>query len=157
MNVSCWVIGKTHPAYLEEGTSIFEKRLKRYFPFSIETIPDIRKGGKLPPKQLKEREGEAVLARLSPQDYLILLDENGKTYTSNRFSKVLERLLQRSNRRLIFLIGGAYGVSDALFERADEQLALSKMTFSHQMIRLFLLEQLYRGMSILHNEPYHND
>ncbi len=157
MKVTLWIIGKTTDAYLETGIAVYAQRLKHYLPFSIEVVPDVRQGSKLPPEQLKEREAEAVLDRLKKEDVLILLDERGQTFTSEAFARFLEQRLNTSGKRLIFLIGGAYGFADALYARANGQVALSAMTFSHQMVRLFFVEQLYRAMTILRNEPYHNN
>ena len=157
MKVELWQIGKTAFSYLEEGMKIYESRIGRYLPFSIDTLPDIKNAQNLSPELLKTREGEAVLARLKPGDYLALLDERGKAFTSVEWAHFLEKELMMPHKRMIYLIGGAYGFSPEVYERADAKIALSKMTFSHQMIRLFFLEQLYRGMSILRNEPYHNE
>ncbi|GJM32495.1 MAG: ribosomal RNA large subunit methyltransferase H [Saprospiraceae bacterium] len=156
MKVSLWLIGKTNESYLDTGISIFQKRLERYLPFNIETWPDVKNAAKFSPQLLKEKEGEMILDKLKKEDFLILLDEKGKMYSSEDFAKHLEQLLQRSHRRLIFLVGGAYGFSNPLYERANAKIALSKMTFSHQMVRLFFVEQLYRALTILKNEPYHN-
>ena len=157
MKTEFWYIGKTSFSYLEEGTKLYQKRLDRYLTFETVIIPDVKNGNKLPPEQLKIKEGEAILNKLNTTDYLVLLDERGKQYTSVQFSKFMEQQLQMGSRKLIFIIGGAYGFSQAVYERADQQMALSKMTFSHQMIRLFFLEQLFRAMSILKGEPYHNE
>lgn len=156
MKVELWMIGKTNKGYLMEGVREYEKRLKRYLPFSMTVLPDVRNAGKLSPEQLKEKEGQLILDRLKPEDLLILLDEKGQHFTSEAYAKEIEKLLSQSNRRLIFQIGGAYGFSENVYQRAQKKLALSKMTFSHQMIRLFFVEQLYRAMTILKNEPYHN-
>ena len=156
MKTELWVIGKTSEKYLSEGTEIYLKRLKYYLPFELTVLPDVRGGGKLPPAQLKEKEAEAVLAKLQQDDLLILLDERGRQFSSEAFALFLDQQLQRPFRRLVFLIGGAWGFADKLYERANDRLSLSEMTFSHQMVRLFLLEQLYRAMTILRNEPYHN-
>lgn len=157
MKVECWWIGKTSEAYLKEGTSQYEKRLRHYLPFATELIPDVKGAGKMSPDKLKEREAQLVLQRLQPQDGLILLDEHGKMLRSIELAQWLDRQLQMPYRRLIFLIGGAFGFHEQLYQRANGKLSLSKMTFSHQMVRLFLLEQLYRAMTILRNEPYHNE
>lgn len=156
MKTECWAIGKTQEKYLEPGMALYLKRLRHYLPFQFVVLPDIRGAGKLSPEQVKTKEGEGVLGKLRPDDLLILLDEGGRQYSSEAFARFLDRQLQRPHRRLIFLIGGAWGFSEAVYERADEQLSLSTMTFSHQMVRLFFLEQLYRAMTILRNEPYHN-
>ncbi len=155
MKVELWAIGKTNEKYLEAGINIFEKRLRNYLPFAFHILPDVKiktTDGTL----LKKKEGEMVLSKLGPEDYLVLLDEQGREYTSAELSNWLEKRLSASHRRMVFLIGGAFGFSPALYERAQEKIALSKLTFSHQMVRLFFLEQLYRAMTILKNEPYHN-
>jgi len=156
MKVECWAIGKTHEKYLLEGLGVFDRRLRHYLPFEWVELPDVKNGGKLQPEQVRELEGELILKRLRPEDRLVLLDEKGKNFTSVEFAAHLDRQLQQPAKRLIFQIGGAFGFSPAVYQRANEQLSLSRMTFSHQMVRLFLLEQLYRAMTILRNEPYHN-
>ena len=155
MKVELWAIGKTSEKYLEEGIGIFEKRLKNYLPFSWVILPDVKlktTDGAL----LKKEEGKLILSKLQSDDFLVLLDENGKQLTSMELAQWMERRLASSGRRLVFLIGGAFGFAPEVYARAQEQLSLSKMTFSHQMVRLFFLEQLYRAMTILKNEPYHN-
>ena len=156
MKIELWAVGKTSEKYLENGIEIFEKRLKNYLPFSWTVWPDVKlktSDG----ARLKLEEGKMLLQKLQPDDYLVLLDEKGQTFSSVELSRWLERRLSTSNRRMIFLIGGAFGFSPEIYARANEQLALSKLTFSHQMVRLFFLEQLYRAMTILRNEPYHNE
>ena len=157
MKVHVWAIGKTSESYLRTGEEIYAKRLKHYLPISYEIIPDVKNAGKLSSDQLKLKEAESILARLKPEDGLILLDEGGKQYGSVEFSRWIDKQLQRPYRRLIFLIGGAFGFDESIYQRANGKLSLSKMTFSHQMIRLFLLEQIYRGMTILRGEKYHNE
>lgn len=156
MKVQLWAIGKTNERYLEEGIALYAKRLRHYLRFEWRVLPDVKKAGKLPPAQLKAREAETVLKQLEQGDFLILLDERGKMMSSEAFAQFLEHKLQLSYRRLIFLIGGAYGFDDSLYESANGKLSLSQMTFSHQMVRLFMAEQLYRAATILNNEPYHN-
>ncbi|MCB0633770.1 MAG: 23S rRNA (pseudouridine(1915)-N(3))-methyltransferase RlmH [Saprospiraceae bacterium] len=156
MKVIFRVIGKTDEKYLNTGIEIYAKRLQHYLPFSMEILPDVRQAKHLNSDQLRQKEGDALLAQLRNDDLLILLDENGKSFNSIDFATYLDRQLQMPYRRLIFQVGGAFGFSDAVFQRANAKLALSKMTFSHQMVRLFFLEQLYRAMTILRNEPYHN-
>jgi 23S rRNA (pseudouridine1915-N3)-methyltransferase len=156
MKVELWAIGKTNERYLEEGMALYEKRLKHYLPFQWMVVPDIKGAGSLSAQQVKTKEGESILSKLKDDDLLILLDERGRSFSSEGFATYLDKKLQQSQRRLVFLIGGAYGFSDALYERANDQLSLSSMTFSHQMVRLFFMEQLYRAMTILRNEPYHN-
>ena len=156
MKIEIWAIGKTQDAYIQTGLDHYLKKLKHYLPVDWQVWPDVRSQSHWSPEQFKQKEGELILEKLKPGDWLVLLDENGRQFTSEGFAIWMEQLLNLSCRRLIFLIGGAYGFSTTIYERADAQLALSKMTFSHQMVRLFFLEQLYRGMSILRNEPYHN-
>jgi len=155
MKIELWAIGKTSEPYLETGLDIFEKRLKNYLPFSWTVLQDV-KVKTTDAAILKKEEGKIILAKLKPEDHLVLLDENGRQYTSVELSNWMERRLSDSRKRLVFLIGGAFGFAPEVYARANEQLSLSKMTFSHQMVRLFLMEQLYRSMTILRNEPYHN-
>lgn len=155
MKIELWAIGKTSERYLDEGMAIFEKRLKNYVPVQWQIIPDV-KVKTAEARVIKKEEGEKVLAKLQSDDYLVLLDENGKEFTSVDLANWMEKRMNQSPRRLIFLIGGAFGFSDAVYERAQEKISLSRLTFSHQMVRLFLMEQLYRAMTILKNEPYHN-
>lgn len=156
MKVECWMIGKTAFPYLMEGMGIYEKRLKRYLPFQLEILTDIKNAKNMAPDDLKKKEGALLMKKLKSDDLLILLDEKGKAFSSVAFSKFVEQQLQSSKKRIIFQIGGAYGFSEEIHKRADLKISLSKMTFSHQMIRLFFLEQLYRAMTIAKGEPYHN-
>ncbi len=156
MKVELWAIGKTSEKYLEAGIDIFDKRLRNYLPFSFTILPDV-KLKTTDGARLKQEEGKMVLGKVNPDDYLVLLDEHGWETTSAGLADWMQRRLSASNRRLVFLIGGAFGFSPDVYARANEQLALSKLTFSHQMARLFFLEQLYRAMTILKNEPYHNE
>ncbi len=155
MKVEAWAIGKTTEPYLETGIGIFEKRLKNYLPFTWTVLPNAKiktTAGAL----LKQEEAKMILSKLNPDDYLVLLDENGRQFSSFELSRWMEQRLAASDRRLIFLIGGAFGFTPEMYARADMQISLSRLTFSHQMVRVFLLEQLYRAMTILRNEPYHN-
>lgn len=155
MKVEVWAIGKTTEAYLESGIKIFEKRLANYLPFSWAMLPN----AKVKSTEgiiLKQEEGKIVLAKLQADDYLVLLDEQGQQCTSAELARWVEQRLNASHRRLVFLIGGAFGFSPEIYARANAKLSLSRLTFSHQMVRLFFLEQLYRAMTILRNEPYHN-
>jgi 23S rRNA (pseudouridine1915-N3)-methyltransferase len=157
MKAELWVIGNTSFPYLKEGTTIYEKRLKHYLPFEYSVIPDIKNAKNRSNQELKTKEGELILKKLDKGDWLILLDEGGKEFTSLKFAKYMENMLQLSHKRLIFVIGGAYGFSPDVYQRANAKISLSKMTFSHQMVRLFVLEQLYRAMTILRNQPYHHE
>jgi 23S rRNA (pseudouridine1915-N3)-methyltransferase len=156
MKTELWAIGKTNERYLEEGMAIYQKRLEHYLKFELAIIPDVKNAGKMSPERLKALEAEAVQQRLRPGDFLVLLDEHGKQYSSETFAEFINHKLQLSHKRLVFLIGGAYGFAPELRQQAGQLLALSRMTFSHQMVRLFFLEQLYRAMAILNHEPYHN-
>lgn len=157
MKIELWQIGKTTDAWLESGMAEYSRRLRRYNPFELVTLPDVKHRNKLSPDQLMAREAEAVLRRLGPADFFVLLDERGQTYTSRAFARQLESWLQRSARRIVFLVAGVHGAAPELKLRADAMLALSQMTFSHQMVRLFFLEQLYRAFTIIRGEPYHHD
>lgn len=156
MKVEVWAIGKTTEAYLQNGISLYEKRLSHYLPFAWQVLPTPKTKNN-DPQHLKQLEGQAILEKLRSDDYLVLLDERGQQLSSVELAQWLQQRLQAPARRLIFLIGGAYGFSPDLYARAQAQLSLSRLTFSHQMVRLFLLEQLYRAMTILRNEPYHNE
>ena len=155
MKVLLWAIGKTTESYLETGIQAYEKRIKRYLPFQFEIIPNSRKKS-TDPKVVKQEEARIVLEKLQPDDLLVLLDEKGRAFQSVELANWVQQQLNAPGRRLIFLIGGAYGFTPELYTRANAQISLSRLTFSHQMVRLFFLEQLYRAMTILRNEPYHN-
>lgn len=157
MKTACWVTGKTAFDYLNEGVALYEKRLRNYLPFELVVFPDIKNAKNLSPELLKQKECEQMLAKLNKEDFLVLLDEHGRTLTSVAFAAWLEQKMQLASKRIVFVIGGAYGFSPAFYARADMQLSLSSMTFSHQMIRLFFVEQLYRAMTIIRGEPYHNE
>ena len=154
MKVSLLVIGKTADSYLEEGIRKYEKRLKYYFPFEIEYVPTLKNSAGLSSGQLKEKEADVFLKRMSPKDYLILLDEKGKEYTSPQFASEMEKIMNRGVSAVKFVIAGAFGAGASLKARADATISLSKMTFSHQLVRLIFMEQLYRSMTILKNHSF---
>ena len=156
MQTILYVVGKTNDHKLNELAEDYRKRIERYHRFDILTIPDIKNKGKLTKYLQKKREGELITDRIKQYDYLILLDETGKQMDSLLFSNFINARMMGSQKRLIFLIGGPYGFSDSVYKRANEKISLSKMTFSHQMVRIFFLEQLYRANTILRNEPYHH-
>jgi 23S rRNA (pseudouridine1915-N3)-methyltransferase len=156
MKFELWWIGRTKFDYLDEGVSAYLKRLKHYTDFSILEIPDIKNAGRLNENQLRKKEGELVLRKIDNQSRLILLDERGKHLSSEDFAVFIQKQMNQSIKKVIFLIGGAYGFDQAIYDRADLQLSLSKMTFSHQMVRLFFIEQFYRAFTIINNEKYHN-
>ncbi|QED36748.1 23S rRNA (pseudouridine(1915)-N(3))-methyltransferase RlmH [Antarcticibacterium arcticum] len=156
MTIKLLAIGKTDDPALQDLTDIYIKRLQFYNKFEVEIIPDIKKAKNLDENQQKQKEGELILAKLSTSDHVVLLDENGKQYSSVDFSEFLQKRTNSGLKQLIFVIGGPYGFSADLYRRADSKLSLSKMTFSHQMVRLFFTEQVYRAYTILKNEPYHH-
>ncbi|MCG8578701.1 MAG: 23S rRNA (pseudouridine(1915)-N(3))-methyltransferase RlmH [Bacteroidales bacterium] len=157
MKVVLVVIGKTDESYLKSGIEIFEKRLKHYLPYEMKVIPDLKKTKNLSTKQQKTMEGELILQAFQPGDHVVLLDEKGKEFTSVDFAKLIEKRMVAGLKRLVFVIGGPYGFSDEVYAKANSKISLSKMTFSHQMIRLIFVEQLYRANTILKNEPYHHE
>lgn len=156
MQVTLLCIGKTGKKFLEEGEQEYLNRLKHYVPFQMQIIPDIKQAKNLSENQIKQREGEEILSKVAPSDTLILLDERGKEFSSLGFSNFLQEQFNRGGKQLFFVIGGPYGFSEAVYQRANGKISLSQMTFSHQMIRLFFIEQVYRAMTILKNEPYHH-
>ena len=156
MEIKLIAIGKTDRTELDQLINSYQKRLIHYVRFSFEIIPDIKNSKNLSEKLQKEEEGKLILSKLSNSDRLILLDENGKEMNSVGFSEFLQKQMNSGLKRLVLVIGGPYGFSDAVYEKASGKLALSKMTFSHQMVRLFIIEQLYRSFTILKNEPYHH-
>lgn len=157
MKIILLAIGKTDAGYFVEAINEYQKRLEHYIPFEIQIIPDIKNTKSLTMEQQKEKEGELILKNVQPGDYLVLLDDKGKEYTSMQFASYIEKKTHTVSKRLIFAIGGPYGFSEAVYQKANEKLTLSRMTFSHQMVRLIFVEQLYRAMTILNNEPYHHE
>ncbi len=157
MKVLLVMVGKTSEKWLQQGIEQYVKRLGHYVPFEIKVLPDIKNGGKIKSESLKQLEGESIFKTLNATDQLILLDENGREYSSREFSGFLEKEMISSARRLVFVIGGAWGFSEDVYKRAKLKISLSRMTFSHQMVRLIFTEQLYRALTILKNEPYHHD
>jgi len=147
-------IGKTDEPYLQEGCSIYESRLKHYVSFETETLLLPKKYYLL--EEQKNFEGQLILKKITNQDFVVLLDENGKEFNSINFSNWIQKNMNAGIKRLVFVIGGPFGFSDEVYSRANQKIALSQMTFSHQMVRLFFLEQLYRGLTILKGEKYHH-
>ena len=156
MTIKLLTIGKTDNKQLQTLIDDYAKRLGHYIKFSLEIIPDLKKAKNLSEGQQKQKEGELILSKVSNTDVLILLDENGKQLDSVGFSSYLQKHMNSGIKQLIFLIGGPYGFSEDVYKKAQGKLSLSKMTFSHQMVRLFFIEQLYRSFTILKNEPYHH-
>ena len=156
MTIKLVCIGKTDKKELESLIKVYADRLQHYIKFEFEIIPDLKKTKNLDENQQKSKEGELILSGVQNSDFVVLLDENGKQYSSENFSEYIQKRMNTGLKRLIFVIGGPYGFSDAVYSRADSKISLSKMTFSHQMVRLFFTEQLYRAFTILKNEPYHH-
>ena len=157
MKIQLTVIGKTNQDFVQKGLDEFSNRLKHYIPFEINVIADIKNTKNLSQEQQKEKEGELILKNFQPGDYLVLLDERGKEFSSLQFANYLEKKTHIVGKKLVFVIGGPYGFSQKVYEAASEKISLSRMTFSHQLIRLIFVEQLYRAMTILNNEPYHHE
>jgi len=157
MKVKLIVIGKTISKFLLDLENEYQKRLKHYCKFSELIIPDIKNGGKLSKKELKEKEGNLILKSLKNSDYVILLDDKGLALTSIEFSELLNKKMVSSTNELVFVVGGAFGFSESVYKRANTKLSLSKMTFSHQMVRMIFKEQLYRAFTILKGEKYHHE
>lgn len=157
MKVCLLVIGKTDTEFVRAGIAEYEKRLKYYIPYEMKVIPDVRNTKNMNEMRQKEREGELILAQLETSDFVVLLDERGNEYTSKAFAEFLAQKMLTSIKRMIFVIGGPYGFSEEVYKRANMKISLSKMTFSHQMVRMIFTEQLYRAMTILKGEPYHHE
>lgn len=157
MKISLICIGKTDEKYLLEGIEKYLKRLKFYVNFSLIVIPDIKNSKSLSQEQQKDKEAQLISKFIQPTDTLVLLDEHGKAYRSLEFSEYFEKAMLKSVQHLVFVIGGPYGFDNSIYERSNHKISLSNMTFSHQMIRLFFVEQVYRAFSIMRGEPYHHE
>lgn len=155
MKISIWCIGKTDEKYLEDGISKYLKRLSHYGKITMEVIKDVKPGQTA--EETLKREAELILSKLKSDDFLVLMDEKGDAYTSIQFAAYIEKLQMQAGKHIIFLIGGAFGHHITIRTRANHAMSLSKMTFSHQMVRLFLAEQIYRAFTIIRNEKYHNE
>jgi 23S rRNA (pseudouridine1915-N3)-methyltransferase len=156
VNLKLIAIGKTVEPWLKQGIEVYTKRLVHYLPFEYIEIPDVKIAKGTSEVEVKRLEGLEVLKRIDSAAYLVILDEKGKEFTSEELANHLQKRMNAGIKTLVFLIGGPYGFSDALYERANEKMSLSKLTLSHQMVRVFAAEQLYRAMTILRNEPYHH-
>ncbi len=156
MQIKLLAIGKTDNKQIQQLIEDYQKRLSHYIKFSLEIIPDLKKTKNLTEVQQKQKEGELILNKISTSDVLVLLDENGIQLDSVAFSNYLQKHMNSSIKQLVFVIGGPYGFSQEIYNKSKGKLSLSKMTFSHQMVRLFFIEQLYRGFTILKGEPYHH-
>ena len=157
MNIKLLAIGKTDDKNLQALLNEYIKRLTFYVKFDLEVIPDVKNAKNMSIDQQKEKEGNLLLAKVGSGDWVLLLDEKGKKYTSLQFADFLQKRMNSGIKNLIFVIGGPYGFSPEVYARANGKISLSDMTFSHQMVRLFFVEQLYRGYTILRNEPYHHE
>ena len=157
MNLILLTVGKTDVSWVKDGLDLYTSRLQHYIPFSVAEIPALKKVSAYSRQQIKEKEGELILKYLSPGDTLILLDEHGLEFRSLEFAGYIEKQLSGGGKNLVFCVGGAYGFSDAVYQRAQGKISLSKMTFSHQMVRTVFAEQLYRAFTILKGEPYHHE
>ena len=156
MEIQLLCIGKIDRSFWSDAVEEYEKRLQHYVKFSIVFLPDVKAHKKTNSTKIKKSETERILQKIKKDDQVILLDEKGETHTSASFAKNIVSYMNSGKRRLVFIVGGAYGFSDLMYERFPLQMALSKMTFSHQMVRLFFCEQLYRAFTIIDNHPYHN-
>lgn len=157
MKITLLTVGKTDKEWVKNGLDIYASRLKHYIPFSLVEIPELKNVSSLSREQIKIREGELILKNIRPSDDLILLDERGKEYSSMELAKVIQDKISYAGKDMVFVIGGAYGFSEAVYARADSKLSLSRMTFSHQMVRTIFVEQLYRAFTIIKGEPYHHE
>ena len=156
MKITLLVVGKTTDSHIEALIQEYQKRLTHYLPFTLQVIPELKNTKALTSEQQKQAEGELILRTITPATDLILLDEHGKEYRSIEFADYIQKRMS-SGRDVVFVVGGPYGFSEALYQRANGKISLSKMTFSHQMVRLFFVEQIYRAMTILRGEPYHHE
>lgn len=157
MKITLLTVGKTDRDWVRQGLELYISRLKHYIPFSLVEIPELKNVSALSTEQIKVKEGELILKNIRPGDDLILMDERGKMQTSTEFAKFLQDKISYIGKDIIFVIGGAYGFSQAVYERANSKISLSKMTFSHQMVRAIFAEQLYRAFTIMRGEPYHHE
>lgn len=157
MEICVISVGKISSTWIQEGIRLFESRIGKYVKYSAIIIPDIRNSKTFTKEILKEEEGKIILNHISTSDYVVLMDEKGNEFTSRDFSSWIQKQMNAARKRLVLVIGGPFGFSNSVYERADYKLALSKMTLTHEMAKLFLSEQIYRAMTILKGEPYHHD
>lgn len=157
MEIILLTVGKTNSSYIISGIDDYCRRLKHYVPFRITSIPDPKNVKSLTSAQRRETEGSLILQNLESSDLCVLLDERGKEYSSMEFASYLEKAMASGKKRIVFVVGGPYGFSESVYRRGDSKISLSRMTFSHEMVRLFFTEQIYRAMTILRNEPYHHE
>ena len=157
MEILLMTVGRTTIDFVKTGIAEYLKRLKQYIPYSILELPDVKRAGHLSANEQKEAEGELILGSLKPTDYVILLDEHGREYRSVEFASAIEKIMASGCKRCVFVVGGAYGFSGRVYDRTPHKISLSRMTFNHEMVRLFFTEQVYRAMTILRGEPYHHE
>ena len=157
MKVRLITVGKTAEQYIRIGLELYAGRIRHYLPFEMVEIPDIRQASSLSCNQIKQKEGENILKSVRPNEYVVLLDERGTSYSSVEWARDLEQKATHLSKDMVFVIGGPYGFSDEVYARADGMLSLSRMTFSHQIVRLLFIEQLYRALTIIKGEPYHHE
>ena len=157
MKITLLTMGRTDVAWVREGLMLYVSRLKHYLPFVLNELPELKNASSLSRDQIRRKEGELLMAQLRASDEVILLDEKGREYRSLEFASFIEGRMLGGGRDIVFVVGGAYGFSDAVYDRADGKVSLSKMTFSHQMVRTVFAEQLYRAMTIIKGEPYHHE
>lgn len=155
MIIEVWWVGKTTDELIERNIGIYQSRIQRLCPVRWVTLPDLKKVATLPADLKKSREADMILTKIQPDDYVVLLDENGRQYSSRQYAEWVEQKLSAPGKRLILLIGGVFGFDDRMYQRANDTLSLSTMTFTHEMVRLILAEQLYRALTLIHNIKYH--
>ena len=157
MDVKLVTVGRTDVQWVKDGLDLYVSRLKHYVPFSVVEIPQLKNVSAFSQEQIKEKEGELILKQVAPGDAVILLDERGKEFRSVEWAEWIRQRLARGGKALVFVVGGAYGFSQAVYDRAEGKVSLSMMTFSHQMVRTIFAEQLYRAFTIIKGEPYHHE
>lgn len=157
MKITLLTVGKTDREWVRQGLELYVARLKHYIPFALVEIPELKNVSALSKSQIKTKEGELILKNIRPEDDVILLDEHGRQYSSVEFAKVMQDKISYYGKDIIFIIGGAYGFSQEVYDRANSKISLSKMTFSHQMVRTIFAEQIYRAFTIIRGEPYHHE
>ncbi len=157
MKITLLTVGKTDRDWVRQGLDIYVSRLRHYVPFSIIEIPELKNVSALSKDQIKTKEGELILKNIRNTDDVVLLDERGKQYSSVELAGIIQNKINYEGKDIVYVIGGAYGFSDAVYERANSKLSLSKMTFSHQMVRAIFAEQIYRAFTIMKGEPYHHE
>lgn len=157
MKITLLTVGKTDKDWVKQGIDIYASRMKHYFPFAIVEIPELKNASSLSEDQIKTKEGELILKNIKPTEDVILLDERGREFSSMEFAKVLQDKISYTGKDIVFVIGGAYGFAEAVRQRSNSKISLSRMTFSHQMVRAIFVEQLYRAFTIMKGEPYHHE